>query len=146
MKLLYLVTCSLALLLAGCARDEGPADITCKKIELPDKFPGCPNDAANPKVTLNTTALTVTPPWACANSGTTIEIQIVPPPDAAGTVVIAPKDPGNNWPTGTNSPMADLISIPVTVMVPETYDSVDYDYKVDMPGTGDCIDPRFRVQ
>jgi hypothetical protein len=142
MKLHHLVACSLALLLAACAQDEGPADTVCKKIELPGNLPTCPNDAAHPTVTLNTTALTVTPPWACANKGTAIEIQITPTPDEAGTVLIAPKHTTNHWLAGTNSPDTRLISIPV----PGDTVPGDYDYAVYMPGTGKCIDPRFRVE
>jgi hypothetical protein len=143
MKLHHVIFCSLALLLAACSRDEGPAPLDCIKIQLPDKFPGCPNDSANPRVTLNTQAMTVTPPWACADKNTTIEVHIVPPPGAAGTVVIFPKVAENEWPAGTNNSDPSVISIPV----PDTGEPlpVDYDYGVDIPGTGKCIDPRFRV-
>jgi hypothetical protein len=143
----------LALILSGCgekpeeaatapeAAEEAaaPEQMACVTRVIP---PNCIPIHANPIVMLNTSGMLAVPPNACVAAGTTVEFTITPDPGALNTVEIWPKDENDTWLAGWNSGSSDKIVITVPASVPN---QTDHDYGWTNHTTGECVDPRMRV-
>lgn len=133
-----LATAMTCALVAGCGPKDMDDETGCVTLGYPEACTGNPN---LPKVTINRNTLKVSPPRVCANSGTTLEITLVPTPEyEPGDTVITPKAAENDWLQGDNSGDKNLIEIEI----PLETGTDEYDYKVDF-SDGKCIDPRVDV-
>ena len=98
-------------------------------------------DVGDPNVTLNLNSMKANPSNRCVSPGDTVEMELVPPPAAAATVFVVPKNLTDTWLIGTNYPDKDKITITIPEWVPK-YSDHDYGFLAD----GKCADPRFHVE
>jgi hypothetical protein len=128
---------------SGAPPAEAPGDLAehhcTPRVDPPT--PTCP-PFPPAVVTLNLVTMNATPPVLCVRPGTTVEMQLVPPPPAIGTVFVVPKEIDDYWLVGTNFGPANRIFITVPTDVTT---EADYDYGF-ITADGKCADPRFRVE
>ena len=107
--------------------------------------PNCSNSQGSgpqaPRITLNTNInVRANPKNVCAQENAELVFKILPQNVEEGSVRIEPKDGSPAWLSGTNSPDARQIIIPI----PD--DALgEHEYKVTLDD-GRCLDPRVHVQ
>lgn len=133
----------LGLVIAGCAAtksvDEHPQPRAC--IEPDPITDPCTGNPTDPKVTLNLNTMKANPPNVCANPGSTIEVNISPPPSMTGSVSVVAKDNTHTWLNGTNAPDPKKIYVYVPTWIAP---SPNYDYGFNT-SLGTCVDPRVDI-
>ncbi|MDX1508006.1 MAG: hypothetical protein R3358_06985 [Woeseiaceae bacterium] len=124
---------------ASCVHQPGPLGSSNCVIHTPTT--SCTGNPNNPVVTLNLNTMKANPPNVCGRAGKTMEVRLVPPPSAKGTVAVVPKNFSDTWLLGTNDPDPAKIFIEIPDWV--AFGS-DHDYGF-VKSTGECADPRLHV-
>lgn len=133
----------LGLTLMGCAATgsggDQPQPSACI---VPEPITGpCNGNPSEPKVNLNLNTMKANPPNVCANPGTTIEVNLSPPPGLTGTVSVVAKDNTHTWLNGSNAPDPKKIHIYVPAWATP---GPDYSYGFST-SLGTCVDPRVDI-